>query len=143
MHDFDQSQREKQQRLTDDFGEHRFTLRGQEFAIRRIIPFAVLRKISGVRDETADADVYEAFETAVLSLLASDDDRKRFLALLEDTTSDFPVTYLDLLEVQNWIIREAAGRPPTRPASSSASPSGNGHAGTGTSSDAPAAASAS
>lgn len=141
--DFDPVQREEQQRLTDEFGEHTFTLRGETFRIRRIIPFAVLRKISSVRNETNDADVFEAFESAIISLLATDKDRERFKALLADTTSDFPVTYQDILKVQNWVIQEASGRPPTQPSSSSGSASTNGHAGTESSSDEPAAASAS
>jgi hypothetical protein len=131
MHDFDTAQRERQQRLTDEFGTHQFTLRGETFTIRRIIPVAVLRQMVGVNSDTStDADAFTAAYDAVMSMLATQDDRDRFETLCNDIRSDFPVTFTDLLEIQTWMIQEASGRPPTQPSSSSESPSTNGQNGT-------------
>lgn len=136
-HDFDAVQRERQQKLVEQFGDHQFTLRGETFKIRRIIPVAVLRSIVGIRADSPDHDAFETTYRAVMAMLASDDDRQRLDALLDDVHSEFPVTYNDLLEVQWWIVAEASGRPPTQPASSSPSPSTNGTSATDGSSEPP------
>lgn len=137
MHDFDAPQRQTQTELLDE-GTGSFTLRGETFHIRRVVPFAVLRKITSITADSDNTDVYETFETSILSLLATEDDRERFLKVLYDTTSEFPVTYQDVLDVNRWVIEEATSRPPTQPGSSSESPSTNGTASTGTSSTEPA-----
>lgn len=143
MHDFDATQRQQQQTLTDEFGDHAFTLRGETFHIRRIIPFGAIRLVAGMSDTSTDTDAFLAVETAVLALLRTPEDRERFKKVIYDTDTDFPVTYLDMLEIQGWMIREASGRPPTQPASSSESQSTNGANATATSSPAPDAASTS
>lgn len=137
MHDFDAAQHSRHQEVMDE-GGLTFTLRSETFTIRRVVPFAVLRQITSITSDSDAMKVYETFETAILALLHSQDDRDRFLEVLYDTTSDFPVTYQDVLEVNNWILQEASSRPPTQPPSSSESPSTNGTASTETSSTAPA-----
>lgn len=134
--DFDIEQR-RQQEETLSKGAPDFTLRGQKFHMRKVIPHASLKAIAGIRKGSSDDDVFSALENTIISLLASDDDRKRFAVLLRDTTSEFPVTMENLIDVQNWMIKEATGRPPTPPESSSDSSSTNGTSETEASSPTP------
>ncbi len=155
--DFDVKRRERQDQLTEEFGDHEFTLGGEQFRIRRIIPFAALAKLTGVSaSKSTNADAFQTAQEVVLSMIAAgpkmveqEDDppreettqeaRQRFLDVVYDTDSDYPVTYIELLEVQEWMIEEASGRPPTQPESSSEPPSTNGTNATATSSEPQAA----
>lgn len=136
MLEFDEAQRQQQNELLEE-GPISFKLRGKEFHVRRVVPYAVVKRISGVRNVTTDFEVYDAFEKAVLGLLATPEDRERFLDVLYDESSDFPITYLDVLDIQSKLIQEVTRRPPTQPASSSESSSTNGSNETATSSDEP------
>lgn len=139
--DFDATQRAEQDKVTEEFGDHEFTLRGETFRIRRTIPFGVLAALTGVKNNTDDSDAIMAVEKAVVGLLAGGpEEKQRFRDLIRDTETEFPVTYLDLIQVQNWMIEEASGNPPTQPVSSSESPSTNGVVGTASFSTKPAAA---
>jgi hypothetical protein len=135
MHNFDDEQRGRQD---NDAEDHEFTLRGEVFSIRRVIPYAVLRQLSGIGVESSDNDALAAVEFAVLSMLTGGKEAKDRFQNVITAVDDFPVTYSDLLEVQDWMIREATGRPPTQPEASSDSSGTNGNPSTETSSDEPA-----
>lgn len=140
--DFDQQQRETQDTLTKEFGDHEFTLRGQKFRLGRIVPYPVLRNLARVSGETSDAEAFIAVEQSVLAMIheafvdgedgkggewvGREAARAHFLDVINNLDTDFPVTYGDMLEVQGWMIREATRRPPTQDSSSSATPSSNG-----------------
>ena len=133
--DFDATQRERQHREESPT----FTLRGETFRVRNVVPFATLGILAGIGTDATDRDAFTAVEKVVLSLIPRED-HERFLRVIYDADADFPVTYQDMLEIQNFLIREASGRPPTRLASSSESPSRNGQSETGASSPTPAEA---
>lgn len=151
--DFETIHRERNERMQAEFGDHPFTLRGSTvFYVGRIIPYAVLKGVAGVNEGTTDGNAFEIMERAVLALLAgadiTDEDgktrhvgvkeaREEFLRIANDIDQKVPVTYLDLLDLQQWMIGEATRRPPTQASSSSDTPSSNGTSSTETSSAEP------
>jgi hypothetical protein len=140
--DFDAIQRERQQQIASEFGDHPFTLRGETFYVRRVIPYAAIREVSSIDADSSDKAAFAAIETAVLAMLAGGGaERERFQKVISDSLGEFPVTYVDLLEVHNWMIREATSLPPTQPSSSSDTSVTNGNPLTETSSDEQAEAS--
>lgn len=151
---FDETQRARQQQLQADYGEHPFTLRGETFYVGRNVPYAALKEVALIRENSADGNAFSAIEAAVLGMLTGgpipDDElgtkmesrteaRERFLSLTR-TNHDFPITYADLLEIHNWMVAEATKLPPTQPTSSSPSPSSTGDGSMENSSPEPAAA---
>ena len=141
MHDFDVQQRKRQQEITEEFGDHPFSLRGEVFRVSRNIPYVALKDVASVGQESSDADAFRAIEQAVLGMISGgEDDRLRFLRVCRENT-EFPVTYSDLLEIYTWMLEEATSLPPTRRDSSSGSSSTNGEASTAGSSTERAAAS--
>lgn len=138
--DFDKQQRKRHKERDDEFGDVKFTLRGETFNVRSHIPFAALRELTNINRSSTDKDAFEAVEYVVNAILRDPADRDRFKKVIYNIDSEFPVTFEDMLEIRDWLLAEASGRPPTQPESSSESPSTNGNSETARSSSEPAAA---
>lgn len=141
MQDFDQAQRERHAAHAAELGETPFTFRGEVFYVAANVRYPAIKAVASIEEGTDALSVFTAVENGVFALIdPRDNAHERFARICEN--NDFPVTFEDLNDLQNWLLAQSAMRPPTQPESSSATPSTNGTNSTESSSPSPEGVSA-
>jgi hypothetical protein len=95
---------------------HEFTLRGETFVAKPIVPGAELSKVGGF--ETNPGEMWQITADVIRATLKPEY-RERWDQVLT-AEYDIPIGLDKLIEIMNWLVERSTGRPPTLP-----SPSGN------------------
>lgn len=140
MHDFDELQGKSHAEKAAELGERPFKFRGEIFYVAANVGYLSIRSVASLTEESTGVETFDAIEESVLSMIERRDDAEaRFRKALEN--KEFPVTFDDLVQLQNWLIQEQAGVPPTKDEPSSSTPTPTGPGSTETSSIEPGEAS--
>lgn len=140
MRDFDEDRAKRHAERQAEFGEKPFKFGGEVFYVRANVGYLSIKRVAALSDASTGEETFSAIEDSVLSMIdPRDDAMTRFLAVTRN--NEDPVTFDDLVELQNWLIGEQSGRPPTQPQPSAATQSETGPSSTGDPSTAPGEAS--
>lgn len=119
VHDFDAERRKRHEEREREFGDKPFTFGGQLFHVRANVGYLGIKRVAALTEDSTGGETFDAIEASVLSMI---DPRDNAFERFHDVTTnlDDPITFDDLVELQNWLIGEQTGRPPTpEPASAS------------------------
>lgn len=130
MHDFNAERDKRHAERTQEFGDKPFTfgrINGEPaiFHVRANVGYLGIKRVAALNDVSTGGETFEAIEQSVFSMIDPHDGAlERFRAVVEN--NDDPVTFQDLVELQNWLLTEQTALPPTEPEPSapSSSPSG-------------------
>jgi hypothetical protein len=130
MHDFNAARDKRHQEREKAFGEKPFTfgrINGEpaEFYVRANVGYLGIKRVAALSEESTGGETFEAIEASVFSMIDTENGAmERFRAVVEN--NDDPVTFDDLVELQNWLIQEQSELPPTEPGPSAPSSTGTG-----------------
>lgn len=125
MHDFNAGRDQRHQERTKEFGDKPFTfgrINGEPavFYVRANVGYLGIKRVAALSDASSGGETFEAIEQSVFSMIDPRDGAvERFRAVV--TNNDDPVTFEDLIELQNWLLQEQTALPPTEPGPSSLS----------------------
>lgn len=130
MYDFNAERNKRHLEREQEFGEKPFTfgsINGEPavFYVRANVGYLGIKRVAALSENSTGGETFEAIELSVFSMIDPRDDAlARFKAVIEN--NDDPVTFDDLVELQNWLLQEQTALPPTEPEPSSPSspPSG-------------------
>lgn len=125
MHNFDPERNARHAARDAEFGEKPFQFGGEVFYVRANVRYPAIKRLAEITTNTDGVEVFDAVEEAVLAMIDPRDDAHERFGKVCDSQDD-PVTFEDLAELQNWLVREATQRPPTEPDSSATTPSPRG-----------------
>lgn len=118
MYDFDKERRERAAEHEKAFGEKPFKFGGETFYVRANVSYLGVKRVAALTDASSGGETFEAIEQSVFAMIDPRDDAVgRFKAVIEN--NDFPVTFQDLIALQNWLLQEQTSLPPTEPEPSS------------------------
>lgn len=121
MHDFDQERAERHAEREKEFGERPFKFGGQEFYVRANVGYLGIKRVAALSDDTSGGETFEVIEGSVISMIdPRDDAHARFRKVI--SSDEDPITFEDLVQLQNWLIGEQTNRPPTQEPSSASTP---------------------
>lgn len=110
------------------------------FYVRANVGYLGIKRVASLSEESSGGETFEAIEASVISMIDPRDNAlERLLAVTNN--NDDPVTFDDLVELQNWLIEASSGRPPTQDQPSATTPPPTGEASAAPSSTAPEGAS--
>lgn len=139
VYDFDAERRKRHEERAQEFGEKPFQFCGQVFYVRANVGYVAIKRVAALSEESSGGETFDAIEASVLSMIDPRDNAfERFRGVTSDL--DDPVTFDDLVELQNWLIAEQTSRPPTPEPPSASGPTTTGPILTGLSSTEPGAA---
>jgi hypothetical protein len=96
-----------------EFGEKPFKFGGEVFYVRANVRYLAIKRIAEITENSGGVDVFNAVENAVLAMIdPRDNAHERFHRVC--ASDQDPVTFEDLSELNNWLIRESTERPPTQ-----------------------------
>lgn len=122
IHDFDPERNARHAAREAEFGERTFRFGGEVFYVRANVRYPAIKRIASITTSSDGVEVFDAVEAAVVAMIdPRDNAHERFRKVCESDID--PVTFEDLAELQNWLVREATTRPPTQPDSSADSQS--------------------
>jgi len=122
MQDFDSERHARHVLREAEFGEKPFKFGGEIFYVKANVRYPAIKKVAEISEASSGIEVFEAVENAVIAMIDSRDDAyTRFHAVCQSDVD--PITFDDLIELQNWLIGETTGRPPTQQNSSASGPS--------------------
>jgi hypothetical protein len=127
MHDFDVERAKRHAERAAEFGDKPFKFAGEVFHVRPNIGYLGIKRVAELTDASTGTETFDAIEASVISMLDPRDDAiGRFLAVSRNL--DDPVTFEDLVELQNWLVEQSTNRPPTQEEPSASMPpqTGNG-----------------
>ena len=122
MHDFNAGRDKRHQDRAKSFGEKPFTfgrINGEpaEFYVRANVGYLGIKRVAALSEESSGGETFEAIEASVFSMIEPGDGAmERFKAVVNN--NDDPITFDDLVELQNWLLGEQSSLPPTEPGSS-------------------------
>jgi hypothetical protein len=146
MHDFDPGQLERHEQRSEALVNRSFSLRGQVFTYRANVPFSVLRGLSALGENSAGSRFIDAHYGAIKGIIVDEisletvtvtEEGKEVEKQVEVTSHErfdrlcapdveFPLTLEDLVEVANWLVKEAVNRPTVLPSRSQPGQTTNG-----------------
>lgn len=142
VYDFDAEIAKRHAEREQEFGDKPFKFGGETFYVRANVGYLGIKRVASLTDDSTGGETFEVIEQSVISMIDPRDDAiTRLRAVLSN--DDFPITFEDLVSLQNWLIGEQTNRPPTQEQSSASTPSKTGPRLTEVSSTEPAEASAS
>lgn len=113
MHDFDTDRAKRHAERAAEFGEKPFKFGGEIFYVRANVGYLSIKRVAALSEASSGEETFSAIEESVISMIdPRDNSSERFLAVTRN--NDDPVTFDDLVELQNWLIGEQSGRPPTQ-----------------------------
>jgi len=156
MHDFNAERAKRHAEREAEFGSKPFTFgykpqsqedkeggkarEPEQFYVRANVGYLSIKRVAALSEESTGGETFEAIESSVISMIDPKGDAlERFLAITR--SNDDPVTFDDLVELQNWLIQEQSGRPPTQEQPSATTPPPTGEPSTAPSSTEPGEAS--
>lgn len=103
------------------------------FYVRANVGYLGIKRVAALSEDSSGGETFDAIEESVFSMIDPRDNAlERFRAVTRN--NDFPITFNNLLSLQNWLIQEQTGRPPTQEQPSVATPTTSGEPSTATSS---------
>lgn len=134
MHDLDAQRAKRHEERSREFGEKPFKFGGEVFYVRANVGYLSIKRVAALSESSTGEETFAAIEDSVISMIDPRDNAvERFLAVTRN--NDDPITFDDLVELQNWLLQEQSGRPPTQDPPSAPTPSPTGTSSTETSSD--------
>ena len=130
MHDFNAGRDKRHKEREKEFGSKPFIfgrIDGEpaEFYVRANVGYLGIKRVAALSEESSGGETFEAIEQSVFSMIDTEDGAlERFQAVINN--NDDPVTFDDLVELQNWLLGEQSSLPPTEqePSASSSTTSG-------------------
>ena len=125
MYDFNKGRDKRHEEREKNFGEKPFTfgrIYGEpaEFYVRANVGYLGIKRVAALSEESSGGETFEAIEASVFSMIdPADGAMERFKAVVNN--NDDPVTFDDLVELQNWLLGEQSSLPPTEPEPSAGS----------------------
>jgi hypothetical protein len=157
MYDFNAERATRHAEHEKEFGEKPFTfghiedeegnLVPAKFFVRANVGYLGVKRVAALSDATEAGETFGAIENAVFSMIDPEDgpngEPGGALARFKEVTASLrdPITFEDLVKLQNWLLVEQTNLPPTEPEPSSASSTQTGTPSTESSSERPVAAS--
>lgn len=133
MQNFDPDRNARHLLREAEFGDKPFQFGGEVFYVRANVRYPAIKRIAEITTATDGVEVFDAVEQAVKAMIdPREDAHARFSSVCQ--SEDDPITFEDLAELQNWLVKEATQRPPTEQDSSATGPSTAGTLSTGPSS---------
>lgn len=136
MHDFNKGRDKRHEERKEEFGSKPFIfgrIDGEpaEFYVRANVGYLGIKRVAALSEESSGGETFEAIEASVFSMIdTADGALERFKAVIEN--NDDPVTFDDLVELQNWLLQEQSSLPPTEPEPSASSSTTSGKKSTAT-----------
>jgi len=125
MYDFDKERATRHAEHEKEFGDKPFKFGGQEFHVRANVGYLGIKRVAALSEESTGGETFDVIERSVISMIDPKDDAyERFNAVI--SSDDDPITFEDLVELQNWLIGEQTNRPPTPEPSSVTTPTPTG-----------------
>lgn len=125
MKDFDTARAERHQERQDEFGDKPFKFGGEIFHVRANVGYLAIKRVAALSDSSTGSETFEVIEDSVMSMIDPRDEAiERFLRVTRSL--DDPITFDDLVELQNWLIQEQTSRPPSQQKRSSSTPERSG-----------------
>jgi len=125
IYDFDAERAKRHAEKEQEFGEKPFKFGGETFYVRANVGYLGIKRVAALSEASSGSEAFDAVEYSVISLIDPREDAhariRRILASDED-----PVTFDDLIDLQNWLLGEQTGRPPTQQEPSASTPSSTG-----------------
>ena len=130
MYDFNAGRDKRHDERSKEFGDKPFTfgrINGEPavFYVRANVGYLGIKRVAALSDASTGGETFEAIEQSVFSMIDPRDGAvERFRAVV--TNNEDPVTFEDLIELQNWLLQEQTALPPTElgPSSVSSTPTG-------------------
>lgn len=121
MHDFDKDRAKKHAEREKEFGDKPFKFGGETFHVRANVGYIGIKRVAALSEDTTGGETFEVIESSVISMIdPRDDAHARFNKVIYN--NDDPITFEDLVDLQNWLIGEQTNRPPTPETSSVSTP---------------------
>jgi hypothetical protein len=125
MHNFDTEREKRHAERAAAFGEKPFQFGGEVFYVRANVGYLGIKRVAALSEDSTGGETFSAIEESVFSMIDPREDAlERFRSVTR--SNEDPVTFEDLVELQNWLIAEQTGRPPTQDESSATSQASNG-----------------
>ena len=136
MYDFDQERAKRHAEREEEFGEKPFKFASEEFYVRANVGYLGIKRVAALSEASTGEETFEAIESAVFSMIDPRDDALgRFQRVVRN--NEDPVTFDDLVSLQNWLLQEQTSRPPTPEQPSAPTPTATGPSSTEDSSTEP------
>lgn len=125
MHDFNADRDKRHAEREQEFGDKPFTfgrINGAPamFHVRANVGYLGVKRVAALSDSSTGGETFEAIEQSVFSMIDPRDGAlERFQQVIAN--NDDPVTFQDLVELQNWLLQEQTALPPTEPEPSAVS----------------------
>lgn len=130
MYDFNAERDKRHAEREKEFGDKPFTFgrikdkKGKSvpavFHVRANVGYLGVKRVAALTDASTGGETFEAIEASVFSMIDPKDGAlERFQEVVSN--NDDPVTFQDLVELQNWLLTEQTALPPTEQEPSSAS----------------------
>jgi len=113
MHDFDKDRAKRHEDREKEFGEKPFKFGGEMFYVRANVGYLGIKRVAALSEDSSGGETFDAIEASVFSMIDPRDDALERFKKVTAGNED-PVTFDDLVELQNWLIGEQTGRPPTQ-----------------------------
>jgi hypothetical protein len=139
MKDFNAERDKRHQEREREFGEKPFTfgrLGGvpAQFYVRANVGYLGVKRVAALSESSTGGETFEAIEESVFSMIDPRDNAlERFRQVIALDNPD-PITFDDLVELQNWLLTEQTALPPTEQQPSAPSSTDSGPSSTETSS---------
>ncbi len=129
MHDLDVERAKRHAEREKEFGDKPFKFGGETFHVRANVGYIGIKRVASLSDETTGGETFEVIESSVISMIdPRDEAHERFNKVIY--SNDDPITFDDLVDLQNWLIGEQTNRPPTPEPSSASTPPSTGKSST-------------
>lgn len=139
VYDFNAERAKRHAERDKEFGDKPFTFGHTDdgkpamFHVRANVGYLGVKRVAALSDASSGGETFEAIEASVFSMIEPRDGAlERFKEVIANNSD--PVTFQDLVELQNWLLGEQTTLPPTEPEPSSASSTTGGPASTESSS---------
>jgi hypothetical protein len=117
MHDFNAGRDKRHEERAKEFGSKPFIfgrIDGEpaEFYVRANVGYMGIKRVAALSEESTGGETFEAIEQSVFSMIDPGDGAMERFKLVVNNIDD-PVTFDDLVELQNWLLTEQSSLPPT------------------------------
>jgi len=125
MYDFNAERDRRHAERAQEFGDKPFTFGRIDgvpavFHVRANVGYLGVKRVAALSEASSGGETFEAIELSVFSMIDPKDNAlERFQQVIAN--NDDPVTFQDLVELQNWLLQEQTELPPTEPGPSSPS----------------------
>lgn len=125
MYDFDADRAKRHAEREKEFGDRPFKFGGEVFYVRPNVGYLAIKRVASLSEASTGQETFAAIEDSVLSMIEPRDNAvERFLSVTRN--NEDPITFDDLVELQNWLIGAQTSLPPTQEQPSVSTPNATG-----------------